>query len=105
MNLLIDYDGDPETGWEGYDFILNRSREDGLLSVERFVDNRWELSLIHILQHCSRRFGGHSGSDDSFLRKLGVNYPEGSHSPSGLCRQKTPLTIVWLLRNRPQYLY
>lgn len=46
MNLLIDYDGDPETGWEGYDFILNRSREDGFLSVERFVNNSWEFERV-----------------------------------------------------------
>jgi hypothetical protein len=27
--LLIDADGDPSTGWEGYDFILNREVESG----------------------------------------------------------------------------
>lgn len=25
---------------------MNRSREDGLLSVERFVDNRWEFERV-----------------------------------------------------------
>lgn len=26
MNLYLDIDNDPSTGWEGYDLILNRSR-------------------------------------------------------------------------------
>ena len=37
MNLLIDSDQSPLTGWEGYDYILNRSRENGTVTVERFV--------------------------------------------------------------------
>ncbi|MBO5076286.1 MAG: hypothetical protein J5584_01645 [Clostridia bacterium] len=41
MNLLIDADMKHDTGWEGYDFILNRSRADGKLSVERFDGNSW----------------------------------------------------------------
>lgn len=41
MNLLIDSDQSPLTGWEGYDYILNRSRENGTVTVERFVENDW----------------------------------------------------------------
>lgn len=38
MNLYIDADQSKDTGWEGYDFVLNRSREGGKMSVERFKD-------------------------------------------------------------------
>ena len=41
MNLLIDRDQSPLPGWEGYDYILNRSRENGTVTVERFVENDW----------------------------------------------------------------
>ncbi len=43
MNLYIDADNDPETGWEGYDIVLNRNRDDKTVSVERFVNNSWEF--------------------------------------------------------------
>lgn len=35
MWLLIDIDQDPATGWEGYDFIINRTPGDGVTTVER----------------------------------------------------------------------
>lgn len=43
MNLYLDIDNDPSTGWEGYDFLLNRSRDGAAVSVERFVDNGWRF--------------------------------------------------------------
>lgn len=39
MNLYIDADQSRDTGWEGYDFVLNRSREGGKMSVERFSND------------------------------------------------------------------
>lgn len=44
MLLLIDTDGSRETGWEGYDLLVNRSRtEEGRCSVERSEgDWNWE---------------------------------------------------------------
>ncbi len=42
MNLYIDADGDPSTGWEGFDYILNRARTDKTVTVERFIGNTWE---------------------------------------------------------------
>ncbi len=41
MNLYIDADNDPATGWEGFDYIINRSRTDKTVSVEKFVDGKW----------------------------------------------------------------
>lgn len=38
MNLFINADGDITTGWEGYDYVINRSRTDKTVSVERFTD-------------------------------------------------------------------
>ena len=47
MNLFIDADCNGETGWYGYDFILNRSQSGDKVSVERFVGNdTWELEGI-----------------------------------------------------------
>lgn len=46
MNLYLDIDNDPSTGWEGYDLILNRSRDSETVSVERFVDNGWKFETI-----------------------------------------------------------
>ncbi len=46
MNLYIDADGDPSTGWEGFDYLLNRSRTDKTVSVERFVDGQWALAAV-----------------------------------------------------------
>lgn len=46
MNLYIDADQYYYSGWEGYDFVLNRSHEDGKVSVERFVNNSWEFSSV-----------------------------------------------------------
>lgn len=43
MNLFIDIDADNKTGWEGYDFVINRSSENGKCSVEKFRNNGWEF--------------------------------------------------------------
>ena len=44
MELLIDADRDPRTGWEGFDFIINRTVEaDGTTWLERNAGGwRWE---------------------------------------------------------------
>ncbi len=47
MNLFIDADCNGETGWYGYDFILNRSQNNGKLSVERFVGrDTWDMETV-----------------------------------------------------------
>ncbi len=38
MNLYIDADADPTTGWYGYDYLLNRTRDGETCSVQKFVD-------------------------------------------------------------------
>lgn len=38
LNLYINTDGDINTGWEGYDLVLNRERNGKTLSVEKFTD-------------------------------------------------------------------
>ena len=42
MNLFIDSDQSRQSGWEGYDFIIGRTLEDGKLSVEEFTDTSWK---------------------------------------------------------------
>ena len=46
MNLYIDIDGDPTTGWEGYDYVLNRDRDSFVVTVERFKDNTFETEVV-----------------------------------------------------------
>ncbi|MBO4327370.1 MAG: YwaF family protein [Clostridia bacterium] len=46
MNLLIDTDMDHSTGWEGYDIVLNRERDQGKISVEKFDGNAWTSQKI-----------------------------------------------------------
>lgn len=38
MNLFINTDADINTGWEGYDYVINRSRNEKTVSVEKFKD-------------------------------------------------------------------
>lgn len=43
MLLFIDADRNPETGWNGYDFVVNRTSPKGRQTViEKNVGNRWE---------------------------------------------------------------
>jgi hypothetical protein len=46
MNLFINADGDYATGWNGYDYVLNRSRDGSAVTVERFVDNEWRFEEV-----------------------------------------------------------
>ncbi len=45
MNLYIDTDANPATGWEGFDFILNRARTDKHVLVEAFAEDQWFTSV------------------------------------------------------------
>ncbi len=38
MNLFINTDNDISTGWEGYDYVINRARNDRTVTVEKFKD-------------------------------------------------------------------
>lgn len=46
MNLYINIDGDNTTGWEGYDYILNRDRDSFVVTVEKFKDNTFESEVV-----------------------------------------------------------
>ena len=46
MNLYVDADNNPTTGWEGFDYLINRSRTDKTVSVEKFVDGRWVFESV-----------------------------------------------------------
>ncbi len=44
MYLYVDADGNHSTGWEGYDYLINRSRADGKVSVEKNTgDYNWSV--------------------------------------------------------------
>ncbi|MDR1866277.1 MAG: CBM9 family sugar-binding protein, partial [Bacteroidales bacterium] len=42
MLLFIDVDRDKSTGWNGYDYVVNRINPDRSAVVEKNVGNRWE---------------------------------------------------------------
>lgn len=46
MELLVDADANPKTGWHGYDLLLNRRRTGNRCSVERSVGNAWRWKTI-----------------------------------------------------------
>ena len=46
MNLYINVDGDNATGWEGYDYVLNRDRDSFVVTVEKFKDNTFESEVV-----------------------------------------------------------
>ncbi len=41
MNLFINLDGDPATGWEGFDFVINRAHDAHYVSIES-LSNGWD---------------------------------------------------------------
>lgn len=44
MNLFINADCDDNTGWYGYDYLINRSQDGNTVSVDRFVGkDTWQL--------------------------------------------------------------
>ncbi len=46
MNLYLNVDGDAATGWEGYDYVLNRDRDSFVVTVEKFKDNTFESEVV-----------------------------------------------------------
>ncbi len=46
MNLFINTDGDVTTGWEGFDYVLNRARDSFVVTVDRFVNNTFETETV-----------------------------------------------------------
>ncbi len=47
MNLFINADCDDATGWYGFDYILNRNRDDGRVLVERFTGvDSWTFETV-----------------------------------------------------------
>lgn len=46
MNLYLNVDGDVTTGWEGFDYVLNRNRDSFVVTVEKFKDNTFETEVV-----------------------------------------------------------
>lgn len=46
MNLFINADGSYETGWYGYDYILNRTQNGQTCSIMKFLNHSWEMEEI-----------------------------------------------------------
>ncbi len=47
MNLFINVDCNDETGWYGFDYLLNRNRDDGRVLVEKFTGkDSWTFETV-----------------------------------------------------------
>ena len=52
MNLYLNVDGDATTGWEGYDYVLNRDRDSFVVTVEKFKNNTFETEVVGGAYYC-----------------------------------------------------
>lgn len=47
MNLMLNIDADYDTGWHGYDYVVNRSRNGSKATIERFdAKGKYELEYV-----------------------------------------------------------
>ena len=46
MNLYINADRKQETGWYGFDYVINRDRDGETCSVMKFADGKWEMTEV-----------------------------------------------------------
>ena len=46
MNLFVNADCKQETGWYGYDYVINRDRDGNTCSIMKFTDGKWEMTEI-----------------------------------------------------------
>ncbi|MCQ2429112.1 MAG: hypothetical protein MJ192_02160 [Clostridia bacterium] len=81
MNLFLNVDGDTATGWEGYDLVLNRSRTDKTVSVERFVNGEWSFTSV--------------GTADYVLTENGVMLAVDKAVIGGKAGETTSFTFKW----------
>ncbi|MFI4911945.1 MAG: sialate O-acetylesterase [Sedimentisphaeraceae bacterium JB056] len=51
MLLFINSDQDAATGWEGYDYVINRNRRDTLTSLEKFMGNDWAPEPVGLISY------------------------------------------------------
>jgi hypothetical protein len=74
MMLLIDIDRDKSTGWQGYDYIVNRvNPRGGKVVVERNVGNRWEWKTI-----AETKFGVNGNKLELEIPRNVLNLDQGS---------------------------
>lgn len=52
MNLYLNTDGDVKTGWEGYDYVLNRDRDSFVVTVDRFKNDSFETETVGCAYYC-----------------------------------------------------
>jgi len=52
MNLFINADRSYNTGWYGYNFVLNRFQNGNEISVEAFKDSEWATEKVGTAEYC-----------------------------------------------------
>ena len=82
MNLFLNTDGKSATGWEGYDFVVNRARDSHYVSIESLADGwrgravgqaLYTVSGNRMTVRVSKAALGVSGELTSFLFKWADN--------------------------------
>ena len=90
MLLFIDIDRDKSTGWNGYDYIINRKNPTGKeVIIEKNIGNRWEWEELkrssyvvknNILEiKIDRKTFNHSGKPLNFEFKWNDNMQENGN--------------------------
>ena len=51
-NLFINADRSYNTGWYGYNFVLNRFQNGNEISVEAFKDSEWATEKVGTAEYC-----------------------------------------------------
>ncbi len=88
MNLYVDIDNNHATGWEGFDFAINRARNGHYVSVES-LENGWSgkhigqalytLSGNQMVIRLSKAVIGVKGTASTFSFKWADNATQGGH--------------------------
>ena len=87
MMLYIDIDANPTTGWQGYDFLVNRTREGNTCSLERYTaaTKMWEkiamVPLFYAVDHLTLSIARDALGVSAAVGKLKIDFKWVDHIP------------------------
>ena len=87
MMLYIDIDANPTTGWQGYDFLVNRTREGNTCTLERYAASTkmWEkiamVPLFYAVDHLTLSIARDALGVSAAVGKLKIDFKWVDHIP------------------------
>ena len=87
MMLYTDIDANPTTGWQGYDFLVNRTREGNTCSLERYTaaTKMWEkiamVPLFYAVDHLTLSIARDALGVSAAVGKLKIDFKWVDHIP------------------------